>query len=204
MLLISASCNHLWTLCFHSLKQFSTILHCWTKYEIYNKTDTALLTNTYACSYTTTPPHHNRFTAIFPGPPGWAGARRTSWCKGTLTEADTLTIRLCVTIRTNYCPPPLSPRFVQAGCSSCHPTNINIHSTCRSACRSNHVTVALHSTKIWPFEFRQISIVDEVWTLVIAFVDGNSKIGLRQAVVQVPYYGHQPSFLSSTPKWRRR
>ena len=22
------------------------------------------------------PPHHNRFTALFPGPPGWAGARR--------------------------------------------------------------------------------------------------------------------------------
>ena len=24
----------------------------------------------------TTPPHHNRFTALFPGPPGWASARR--------------------------------------------------------------------------------------------------------------------------------
>jgi len=22
------------------------------------------------------PPHHNHFTALFPGPPGWAGARR--------------------------------------------------------------------------------------------------------------------------------
>jgi len=22
------------------------------------------------------PPHHNRFTALFPGPSGWAGARR--------------------------------------------------------------------------------------------------------------------------------
>ena len=78
------------------------------------------------------------------------------------------------------------------------------YSTCRSTCRPNHVTVALHSTEIWPFEFRQISILDEVWTLVIAFLDGNSKIWLRQAVVQVPYYGHQPSVLSSTPKWRRR
>ena len=29
---------------------------------------------------------------------------------------------------------------------------------------------------------------------MIAFLDGNSKIGLRQAVVQVPYYGHQPCF----------
>ena len=40
--------------------------------------------------------------------------------------------------------------------------HINIHSTYRSTCRPNHVTVALHSTEIWPFEFRQISILDEV------------------------------------------
>jgi len=82
----------------------------------------------------------------------------------------------------------------------------NIHSTCRTrtTCVLNHVTVVSRSTEIWPFEFRQILILDEVWTLVIAFLDGNSKIGLRQAVVQVPYYGHQPSVLSSTPKWRRR
>jgi len=44
--------------------------------------------------------HHNRFTALFPGPPGWAGARRELpdlWCKGRLTEADTQTIRLGAT-----------------------------------------------------------------------------------------------------------
>jgi len=43
---------------------------------------------------------HNRFTALFPEPPGelvpgenfW-----TLWCKGRLTEADTLTIRLGAT-----------------------------------------------------------------------------------------------------------
>jgi len=28
------------------------------------------------CFLWTTSPHHNRFTALFPGPPGWAGARR--------------------------------------------------------------------------------------------------------------------------------
>jgi len=68
----------------------------------------------------------------------------------------------------------------------------------------NHVTVVSRTTEIWPFEFRQILILDEVWTLVIAFLDGNSKIRLRQSVVQVPYYGRQPSVLSSTPKWQRR
>ena len=82
--------------------------------------------------------------------------------------------------------------------------HVNIHSTCRTTCTLNHVPVASRTTEIWPFEFRQILILDEVWTLVIAFLDGNSKIGLRQAVVQVPYYGHQPSVLSYTPKWRRR
>jgi len=82
--------------------------------------------------------------------------------------------------------------------------HVSIHSTYRTTCMLNHVTVASRTTEIWPFEFRQISILDEVWTLVIAFLDGNSKIGLRQAVVQIPYYGHQPSVLSSTPKWGRR
>jgi len=33
---------------------------------------------------------------------------------------------------------------------------------------------------------------------------GNSKIGLQQAVEQVPYYRYQRSVLSSTRKWRRR
>ena len=46
------------------------------------------------------PPHHNRFTVLFPGPPGWAGARRELldfMVQGRLTEADTLTIRLGAT-----------------------------------------------------------------------------------------------------------
>jgi len=80
----------------------------------------------------------------------------------------------------------------------------NIQSRCRTTRRPNHVTVALRSTEIWPFECRQLSTLDEVWTLMIAFVDGNSKIRLRQAVVQVPYYGDQPSVFSSIAKWRRR
>jgi len=50
-------------------------------------------------------PHHNhnRFTAFFPEPPGWAGEREknfwTLWCKERLTEADiTQTIRLGATL----------------------------------------------------------------------------------------------------------
>ena len=43
------------------------------------------------------PPHHNRFTAVFLGPPGELVPEQnfwTLWCKGRLTEADTPTIRL--------------------------------------------------------------------------------------------------------------
>ena len=102
--------------------------------------------------------------------------------------------------------------------------HVNIHSTCSTTSVFNHVTVVSRTTEIWPFEFRQILILDDVWPLVqtssnikrpisnsrpnvvrfLSFLDGNSKIGLRQAVVQVPYYGHQSSVLSSTAKWRRR
>jgi len=40
--------------------------------------------------------------------------------------------------------------------------HVSIHSMCRNTCMLNHVTVASHTTEIWPFEFRQISILDEV------------------------------------------
>ena len=48
----------------------------------------------------TTPPHHNRFTALFPDHPGEPVPEEnfwTLWCKGRLTEADTPTIRLGAT-----------------------------------------------------------------------------------------------------------
>jgi len=46
------------------------------------------------------PPHHNRFTALFRDQPGEPVPEKnfwTLWCKGRLTEADTLTIRLGAT-----------------------------------------------------------------------------------------------------------
>ena len=57
---------------------------------------------------------------------------------------------------------------------------------------------------MWPFECREISTFREVWTLVIPFLEGKSKIGLREAVDQVPYCQYKPSVLSSTRKCRRR
>jgi len=61
-----------------------------------------------------------------------------------------------------------------------------------------------HYRNMWPFECREISTFREVWTVVIHILEGNSKIGLWQAVDQVPYYQRHPSVLSSTRKWRRR
>jgi len=40
--------------------------------------------------------------------------------------------------------------------------HISIHSTCRTSSMRNHVTVASCTTKIWPFECREISTFDEV------------------------------------------
>ena len=76
-------------------------------------------------------PHHNRFTAIFPRPPGWVGARRELldfMVQGKINRGrhtDHPDGRH--SIRTsNQCPPPPwspSPIFLQAGCPSCRPTN---------------------------------------------------------------------------------
>ena len=74
------------------------------------------------------PPHtHNLFTTLFPGPSVWAGARREfldfmvqeKINRGRHTDHPAG----CHSIRTNQCPPPPSPHFLQAGCPSCHPTN---------------------------------------------------------------------------------
>jgi len=40
--------------------------------------------------------------------------------------------------------------------------HVSIHNMCRNTRMLNHVTVASRTTEIWPFEFRQISILEEV------------------------------------------
>jgi len=73
------------------------------------------------------PPHHNRFMALFPGPPGWAGARREllDFMVQRKINRDRHTDHPAGhhSIRTNQCPPPPSPIFLQARCTSCRPTN---------------------------------------------------------------------------------
>ena len=60
--------------------------------------------------------------------------------------------------------------------------HISVRNTYRTTSVPDHVTVVSNSTEIWPFEIRVISTFHEVWTHVIAFLKGNSKIGLWQAV----------------------
>jgi len=76
------------------------------------------------------PPHHDRFTALFPGPPGWAGARRELldfMVQGKMNRGrhtDHPAGRH--SIQTNQCSPPRlhhPPYFLQARCPSCRPTN---------------------------------------------------------------------------------
>jgi len=70
--------------------------------------------------------YHNRFMALFPGPPGWADARRELldfMLQGKINRGrHTSHLAGRHSIRTKQCPPP-SPHFLQAGCSSCRPTN---------------------------------------------------------------------------------
>ena len=57
---------------------------------------------------------HNHFTAIFPGLPAWAGARRNLldfMVQGKITEADTPTIRMGATPSELIIDPPPSPPF---------------------------------------------------------------------------------------------
>jgi len=78
---------------------------------------------THSLSTTTT----TTVTALFPGPPGWAGARRELldfMVQGKINRGrhmDHPGGRH--SILTNQCPPLPSPHFLQAGCPSCCPTN---------------------------------------------------------------------------------
>jgi len=82
-----------------------------------------VLCQTHADS--TTPPQP--FYGPFPGPPGWAGARRElldfmvqrKINRGRHTDHPSGRH----SILTNQCPPPPSPHFLQSGCPSCRPTN---------------------------------------------------------------------------------
>ena len=73
--------------------------------------------------------NHNRFTALFPGPPGWAGARRKLLLDFMVLgrqEADTPTIQVGATPSGPISNPPPSISPFYPGCPSCrNPPNIS-------------------------------------------------------------------------------
>ena len=77
------------------------------------------------CQYPVLP--HNRFTALFrdhPGKPVPEENFWTLWCKGRLTQAETLTIRVGATPSGLTSAHLHHPHiFLWAGCPSCRPTN---------------------------------------------------------------------------------
>ena len=64
--------------------------------------------------WTLSKPHHNRFTALFPGPPRWAGARRellNFMVQGKINEGkhtDHPAARHSIRVPTSTIPPILS------------------------------------------------------------------------------------------------
>jgi len=105
-------------------------------------------------SVTTTTTILQPFFRDHPGEPVPEENFWTLWCKGTLAEADTPTIRLGATpfgLTSAYLHHP--PYFFQAGCPSCRPTNSikALKATCLTAllsCKTitlqNHNTVVKH------------------------------------------------------------
>ena len=78
------------------------------------------------------PPSHNRFTAIFPGPLGWAGARRELpdfMVQGKrLIEADTPIIRMGATPSgLSSVPTSTIPHLLQTGCPSATQPTVSKH-----------------------------------------------------------------------------
>jgi len=77
------------------------------------------------------PPHHNRFMALFLGPPGWASAKRELldfMVQGKINRgrhSDHPAGRH--SIRTNQCPPPPSPYFYRPDALPATQTTVSKH-----------------------------------------------------------------------------
>jgi len=81
--------------------------------------------------YTPLPNHHNRSTALFLGPPGWAGARREllDFMVQGKTNRDRHTDHPAGrhSIRTKQCPPPPSPTFYRPDALPVAQTTVSKH-----------------------------------------------------------------------------
>jgi len=102
------------------------LMHAIIESQVFNTT--FFLAVCWEVQYCTTTSHHNHFTALFRDHPGepmpeklldFIVHRKIN--RGRHTDHHHPAGRH--SIRTNQCPPPSSPIFLQARCPSCHPTN---------------------------------------------------------------------------------
>jgi len=95
-------------------------------------------------------PQTQPFYGPFPGPPGWAGARRELldfMVQGEINRGrHTDHPGGRHSIRTNQCQPPPSPIFLRAGCPSCRPT---ISVKALKVCQYPHVTTTTSAFGLW-------------------------------------------------------
>ena len=131
-----------WVICV----RFPTILACFGKHHYCLHTILYLLSNrspgykwqrlfTVRCGllpdYNGIRTHtHTRLTALFPEPPGWASTRKVKpiWIllKQETVSGSGISWAICKSAprsRQITTPAPHHSVFLQAGCSSCHPTN---------------------------------------------------------------------------------
>jgi len=114
--------------------------------------------------------------ALSPGPTGWAGARRKLldfMVQGKINRGRHKDKPAgWHSIRTNHCPPPPSPHFVQAGCPSCHPNN-----SVKALKASRVATPQDHNDPVYPVNscFMQISDRTKTILFVTIFHSGCTK-----------------------------
>ena len=130
------------------------------------------------------PWNHNRFTALFPGPPGWAGARRELldfMVQGKINRGrHTDHPAGCHSIRANQCPPPPSPRFPWKWSLQCCSCNILYEVMFKLYAASVHfvtisgtvATIVCHlitcrSVLLCEFHWRGFSELINCWNMIV-------------------------------------
>jgi len=130
------------------------------------------------CTHTHTHTH-TRLTAPFPGLPRWAGTRKVKliWI---LLKQETVSewqwhelghIQVCTSLQTDNhaSTPPLS--FLQAGCSSCRPTN-SVKAP-KARCCTLKKLLQLSSWQFGKFIFNVSRLVEmDEWTVTFEYYNG--------------------------------
>jgi len=144
--------------------------------------------------------HHNRFMALFPGPPGKVVPEKnfwTLWCKGRLTGRHIDHPAGHHSIRTNQCPPPPSPTFLQARSPSRRPTNSDTkhwrqlaHSDTNAYCTSKTTELTVFSmNKPTKRSRRQHTCESIVSWIITSYQAAQSRAATGYIRVSIGYLG---------------